>query len=238
MKTVTVNRSVGDSGLLGAMEELRDILGSPERLHTGIAHTMIEGGESSDGVRVPGVRAHITEAARTRHKTADALGAEPTGYLERAANAIEPVADGAQAGFAITQSAEIFSRFEDAVPITVQRRKWLTIPIDKRTYGKSPLNFPGMLDFVEIEPDVAALWFMRDKPKGEGKPQEAERAARPERAGKPEKARLEDDEETRKPVFLGLKRVKLTQDKGLLPDARTMEVLVWLAVNNIIDTLS
>lgn len=89
-------------------------------------------------------RRHILEAATTRHTTATRLGATPTGYLAKRANAIESVATGDTATIRLGGAPEIFARaFGDVVVKPVLAKK-LTIPLIAEAYGKRAREIPGL----------------------------------------------------------------------------------------------
>lgn len=198
------------------LRDARELLTDHAGLNRAIGLTLVNG---TDRAGLTGIRNHIIEAAKSRHKTQLRLGAaEPTHYLEKAASNIEVEADADGFDVTITNSAAIFARTFGAVVVTVKDRKWLAIPCDKRTFGKSPLNFPGMLDFIRLGPEKA-VWVMRSEPKAStpAKPARAERPLKAKPPAKPAQVNKLKDV-----VFLGLKQVTLPQDRGLLPEDPTL----------------
>lgn len=121
-------------------------------------------------------REHITQASRTRHKTAARLGATPTGYLEKIATSAEGVSGvGAPGLVTLTLQGEIFKRAFG--PITVKKDdKRLTIPIAPESYGRvaremGPLfqikSRKGNFLLVRRDPDdkkkLQLLYLLRDQ---------------------------------------------------------------------------
>lgn len=105
---------------------------------------------------------HLAGEARKRHRTANALGANPTNILSRAAESPEASAD--REGVILTmRPAEVLARaFRDIEIYPRNGKKWLTIPIHRRSYGKRAREFK----------DLFFLW-----PAEEGSPFLVERAA-------------------------------------------------------------
>lgn len=90
-------------------------------------------------------REHILfRAAPTRHKTADRLGAQPTGYLTRRGNAIESASDAEGATITLGGAPEIFARVEGPVTITPVSSKYLTIPASPQAYGRRAREMQGL----------------------------------------------------------------------------------------------
>lgn len=90
------------------------------------------------------VRDHLIAIAPTMHKTAEALGATPTGYLTRRANAIESSATSEAAVLTFGGASEIFSRTTGPVVVRPVKAKYLTIPIHRETYGKRMREVSGL----------------------------------------------------------------------------------------------
>lgn len=202
----------GDKALKKDLADARALLTNRRALHQAIGLTLVDGG-TVNGRRFRGVSEHITRAAVFRHTTADTLGASRTGYLEKAAQGLRAIGTDTEFGFNIEANAEPFSRTFHPVYVRVKNRKWLAMPCDKRTYGKSPLNFPGMLDFIVLIPGRLACWVMRKEPK---KQQEV-KVQKPKKPRKARKSRPIERGEM-DIVFWGKKSVKLPQDRGLLPN--------------------
>ena len=92
-----------------------------------------------------GVREHISRAAKTRHKTADSLGARRTGYLDRRAQGISIDETGESLNVSIDGAAEIFARVgRDVTIVPHGGRKYLTIPVDKEVFGKRAREISDM----------------------------------------------------------------------------------------------
>jgi hypothetical protein len=119
---ISLNASlIGDTELFS---DLRAKVSDPERLAGYVAASL-----------AVGTRNHIMDAAKTRHRTAEALGAEPSGYLERKAGTVESrVVDGV-AQVTIAGEREIFARALGRVTITPRASKYLTLPCHPDAYG-------------------------------------------------------------------------------------------------------
>lgn len=81
------------------------------------------------------VRDYLSSLAQTRHATADALGATPTGHLERAAESVTSRSDADGATVSIT-SPGISRAFDDITITPGAGKKYLTIPATAEAYGK------------------------------------------------------------------------------------------------------
>jgi hypothetical protein len=81
-------------------------------------------------------RDHIVVASRTRHKTAESLGAKPTGYLERAAEGVTSEGDKDFATILLGGDTAGFARAFGQVTVKPKKAKFLTIPAHKDAYGK------------------------------------------------------------------------------------------------------
>lgn len=205
----------GDQALKKDLAEARKLLTNRTALHQAIGLTLVDGG-TVGGRRFRGVSEHITRGAVFRHRTADRLGANRTGYMEKAARGVRAIGTATEFGLNIENNAEPFARTFGPVEVRIRNKKWLAIPCDKRTYGKSPRNFPGMLDFIELKKGKLACWVMRKIPKTTG----IAKVSRPEKPIKARKARRMKAKAKGKLdiVFWGKKAVRLSQDRELLPN--------------------
>lgn len=88
-------------------------------------------------------RRWIRAAAEQRHTTAEALGAQPTGYLGKRAREVESSHD--NNGGRITVKGAIFARVFRPVVVTPKRAKLLTIPVAREAYGKRARDFDNLV---------------------------------------------------------------------------------------------
>lgn len=77
-----------------------------------------------------------------RHRTAERLGARPTKFRQKNAKLIEADADDLAAYVRIPRSTGLGRAFHDVDLVPKNGKKYLTIPADARTYGKSVRQFP------------------------------------------------------------------------------------------------
>jgi len=84
----------------------------------------------------------IREAAKSRHTTAEALGASPTNYLSQVADLVAGYGDESQATVDIFGA--IFRRVEGPVTVRPKRAKYLTIPVDAESYGQRARDFSDL----------------------------------------------------------------------------------------------
>lgn len=87
-------------------------------------------------------REHITGASASRHKTAARLGANPTKYLERAAQTVE--ARGQRGRVSLEVAGEIFKRAFGPVTVRAEQAKMLTLPWRAEAYGRRAGDFENL----------------------------------------------------------------------------------------------
>jgi hypothetical protein len=209
---------------------------SPRRVNEYIAIAMHDGGKDPAGREHLGIKRHITEASKTRHKTATRLGAKPTQYLAKAAGYLTTSATNETATVTITKSSEIFSRTNG--PVTVRptgKLKWIAIPAHKDTCGKWPRNFPeDSMDFVVIKEGKLAALFEKKPNLNEPDPVDPDAPEKPKRAAKARTARKADKPKNlkRKVMFWLVKSATLPHDRGLLPTDKEFYELVFLGIDN------
>ena len=86
----------------------------------------------------------IEVAAPVRHKTAERLGATPTGYLGRRANAIESRGTKDAAIVSLGSEADIFARVDGPVIVRARAAKFLTIPATAAAFGRRAREIGGL----------------------------------------------------------------------------------------------
>lgn len=110
------------------------------------------------------VREYLQSLAQTRHKTADRLGAMPTGHLERAAESVSSDSDASGATVTVT-SPGITRAFRDITITPGAGKKYLTIPATAEAYGKRAGAFSdlrlqffgkGLMGLVKAEQSAIA----------------------------------------------------------------------------------
>lgn len=80
------------------------------------------------------IAAHVRKASRTRHKTANRLGARPTGHIEAAARSVMPETKGNE--IAVTIDSPGFKRVDGPLTIRARNTPNLTIPVHAVAYGR------------------------------------------------------------------------------------------------------
>lgn len=91
----------------------------------------------------PLVQNHIRKAAKTRHTTAERLGAKPTNYLARTADTVESLPLG-EDRIRLNLNGEIFKRTFGPVLVKPREKKMLAIPISKESYAKRAAGMGGL----------------------------------------------------------------------------------------------
>lgn len=224
--TTSGNREISEQ-----LRSLHDLMVNPSAINQHISESMRDGGTNKRGAELKGVPQHIRDAAPSRHKTAARLGAEPLYAMADAAAAVEARHSSAEATIIIGgKYARMFRRTEGPVVIVPVDKQWLAIPCDKRTYGKSPRNFPGMLDFFVIEEGVLAALAMRKTPKAPHR----EVISKPYKPARPHKPKTLPNPE-RDIVFWLKKKVTVPQDRELLPSDLEFIELAKMGIGRSID---
>lgn len=176
-------------------------------------------------------RRHIAEvAAPLRHTTAKRLGAKPTGYLNRRANAIESSGTREEAIIRLGGAPEIFARVDGPVIIRA-KEKLLTIPATAEAYGRRAGEFSD-LRFVMFPSGAKALIRAPGHKRGPERvrPVPKIRAGR----GSSEKRRQGPHPEV---VFWLRDEVELPQDRGLLPSEDQYTQAAELGARDYLKTL-
>ena len=114
------------------------------------------------------IRLWIIDAAPSRHTVAQALGAEPTGYLTRAAE--QTTSTFTDSTVTVTVKGEIFKRWKRDVEVLPRRAKMLTMPVNAEAYGRTAREFK---DLRIAKSKKGTLFLVRDKGRGKNKTTEA-----------------------------------------------------------------
>ena len=93
----------------------------------------------------------------SRHKTAERLGAQPTQHLAAAARGVESESDREAARVTIPRSTGLYRAFTDFLIRPGSGKTYLTIPADRRTYGRRAGEFD--LAFTIVGGRYPALVF-------------------------------------------------------------------------------
>jgi predicted transcriptional regulator len=97
------------------------------------------------------VKARGAATAATEHRTANSLGANPTGHLVDAYQAIEGQSSAEGALLLVPSGGRLAAAFG---PVTIRPKssKFLTIPVAKDSYGKRAGEFGDELFFLRVGP--------------------------------------------------------------------------------------
>ena len=153
---------------------------------------------------------YLRAIARTRHRSAARLGAQPSGHLERAAESVTSAADERGARVSITSPG--FSRVAGPVTIRPKTARWLTIPIHRDAYNK---RARGLARFIGRP-------LFRPGPTGAKK--------RVLSAVDPNTGQLTH-------YYALVKQVTLPQDRTLLPSDSAYEETLLAGVRDYVDML-
>lgn len=150
-------------------------------------------------------RDYLAAQVPLRHKTANRLGATPTGHLERAAQSVTSRADADGAIVGVTSPG--ISRAFKALEITPKNSKYLTIPATAEAYGRRARSFN----------DLRVQFFGKDK-LALVKAEQSSLADRKQSGFKYEAASAGLGWKKHRTVYYWLKKsVKQPQDRTLLP---------------------
>ena len=146
------------------------------------------------------VRDHIGTMSVSRHKTANRLGATPTGFYEHArGRVVMQKADDSEAVVAILNTPGL-SRAYRALTIKPKKAKWLTIPLHRIAYAKRVADLRGAGHKI-FRPGKAHIL-------AETTTQMETYTTKDGKTRKRKKLR---------PLYALVKSVTIPQDKGLLP---------------------
>ena len=91
------------------------------------------------------VRLRGPQVAATRHRTAESLGAVPTGHLEKAYSQAEGVADESSAAILLPRASRLRAAFGPYVCRPTAGHKFLTIPVNAAAYGRRAREFDDLI---------------------------------------------------------------------------------------------
>jgi hypothetical protein len=88
---------------------------------------------------------HLRKIAGTRHRTAERLGAAPTGHLSLASRRIESTSSRDFAELRFPADTGLGRAFRDMNIVPKKVGGWLTIPVHAAAYGKRAQEFPNLV---------------------------------------------------------------------------------------------
>jgi hypothetical protein len=103
------------------------------------------------------VRDHVIKDSNSRHATANALGATPSGFVGKAVESVEraePKPD--EDGVTISLNHPWFARVDGPVTIVPKEKTWLTIPLVAGAYNQRAYRLQGLF-FLSAGKDKAFL---------------------------------------------------------------------------------
>lgn len=166
------------------------------------------------------VQRHIGSMNRSRHKTADRLGAGRSGYYEDARGRVVLREVTAERATVVIENTPGLSRAYHDLNIQPVRARWLTIPIHRDAYNKRVADLRGMGHKI-FRPGKARIL--------------AEITTRTEtytdKSGKTRKRKK------LRPLYALVKSVRVPQDKGLLPQEKQIRQWAVESAENVIDAL-
>jgi hypothetical protein len=174
--------------------------------------------ESEKWIKSPAVAGRISAE---QHRTANRLGANPTGHLADAYQAIESVSDDDSARLLVPSHSRLRAAF-GGYTVRPTKSKFLTIPIAAEAYGRRAREFDDL--FVMSRPGKALMLARRE----EGDTQRGYMRARTYQNRK-----TRDRDANIKPMYLLLKEVDIKGDETLIPFPELEEVAVTAALDYI-----
>jgi len=131
--SISIEIGIQDAGVNARLEQLFAGLTDRTELHEAIGR---------DTLNL--TRDYLTEIAQYRHKSAEAIGGTPTGFLSRAAEQTGMSASPEAA--TVTIRSPGIGRVDHDVTITpTEGRQWLTLPIAGIAYGRTVSQVQDML---------------------------------------------------------------------------------------------
>lgn len=99
------------------------------------------------------IRSHIRGVGQTHHKSASALGASPTGHLQKAATSVHKVELGDAYGVSIESPG--FKRVFGPVTIKPKQAQALTIPLHAWAYGRRASEVARTMNVFKVKSILA-----------------------------------------------------------------------------------
>jgi hypothetical protein len=161
----------------------------------------------------------IEEAAPSRHKTADRLGAAYTSYLSIAGQSVTSSSGAVGASVVINQNGSIFARVNGPVLVRPVTKNWLTIPAHKSTYATRAREH-GELQFWRTRNGAMLVKRPKYERKADGKRRTSAEAAA---------YRAQLDAQTTVMFWL-VKQARLPRDRELLPSDRQYGLAIKAAI--------
>lgn len=99
--------------------------------------------------------------APSQHRTANRLGATPTGHLENAYNRVESSASAKAGSVWVPGSSRLRAAFGSYTVRPTGGRKYLTIPVTPEAYGKRAGEIPDLV-FMKVGPNETPILAKKD----------------------------------------------------------------------------
>jgi hypothetical protein len=106
------------------------------------------------------VKTHGRQTSLSEHRTAERLGATPTGHLQDAYEAIESASDESAATLFIPRGSRLRAAFGDYTIRPRAGKKYLTIPANAEAYGKRAGEFDDLF-FMRVGPKKSPVLARR-----------------------------------------------------------------------------
>jgi hypothetical protein len=97
------------------------------------------------------VKKYGVDVASKQHRTANRLGATPTGHLSQAYAGIESVSDASSAALLVPRASRLRAAFGQYVLTPGAGKTYLTIPVAAEAYGKRAGEFTD-LEYMRVGP--------------------------------------------------------------------------------------
>lgn len=97
------------------------------------------------------IKAHGAGISASEHRSANRLGAKPTGHLARAYQAIESGSDDSSAFLRVPRASRLRAAFGDYVVRPGSGKKYLTVAVHPEAYGRRAGEFRDLF-FVRLGP--------------------------------------------------------------------------------------
>jgi hypothetical protein len=179
-------------------------------------------GDAERWIKSPDVAGRISAE---QHRSANKLGAQPTGHLADAYEAIEGVSDDDAASLLIPRASRLRAAF-GSYALVPKDSEFLTIPTHQDSYGRRAREFDDL--FIISRPGKALMLARRSDDEPSENDKFALRARTYKRAGQRDKdAGIEV-------MYVLLKEVEIDGDPTLIPQDELREVAL-LAAGDFID---
>jgi len=200
-----------------SLADLQDGLRDQVGLHARIA------GDSERWVKGADVAGKISAE---QHRSAETLGAAPTGHLAEAYEGIESTSDNLSATLLIPGASRLRAAFGDYEIIPKKPNGFLTIPVAKDSYGKRAGEFGDEIFFALVGPKRQPVLARRQ-----------ERVETESIQNRSPKGKRHDNKKPLEVLYILTRKSKIKEARSLIPFDKLEEIAALAASDFINDAV-